>query len=45
MYTDEHKGDVVVIGGGIARLTDATIIARSGKRVRLFERSRSLGGR
>lgn len=45
MYTHEPKGDVVVIGGGIAGLTAASFIARSGKRVRLFEQSRALGGR
>ena len=45
MYTDEPKGDVVVVGGGIAGLTAATFIARSGKSVRLFEQSRALGGR
>lgn len=45
MYTDEHKGDVVVIGGGIAGLAAATFIARGGRSVRLFEQSRALGGR
>lgn len=45
MDTEEPKGDVVVVGGGIAGLAAATFIARSGKRVRLFEQSRALGGR
>src|SRR5882724_5996853 len=45
MDTDESKGYVVVIGGGIAGLAAATFIARTGKSLRLFEQSRALGGR
>lgn len=37
--------DVVIVGGGIAGLAAATLIARSGKTVRLFEQSHTLGGR
>ena len=37
--------DVIIIGGGIAGLAAATLIARSGKTVRLFEQSHALGGR
>lgn len=39
------QSDVVVVGGGIAGLATATIIARSGKRVRVFEKARRIGGR
>ena len=39
------RGDVAVIGGGIAGLAAAALIARSSKSVRLFEQSHALGGR
>jgi phytoene dehydrogenase-like protein len=38
-------GDVAVIGGGVAGLAAAALIARSSRTVRLFEQSRTLGGR
>lgn len=37
--------DVIVVGGGIAGLTAATMLARGGRTVRLFEKARALGGR
>jgi phytoene dehydrogenase-like protein len=37
--------DAVVIGGGLAGLTAATLLGRAGLRVTLFERSTALGGR
>lgn len=40
-----NGSDVIVIGGGVAGLAAATLIARSGKIVRLFEQSHALGGR
>jgi phytoene dehydrogenase-like protein len=37
--------DVVVVGGGLAGLTAATLAARQGRRTRLFDKARELGGR
>jgi len=37
--------DVVVVGGGLAGLAAATLAARRGRRVRLFEKAGELGGR
>ena len=37
--------DAVVVGGGIAGLTSATLMAQAGRRVALFERSATIGGR
>ena len=39
------KFDVVVVGGGLAGLTAAAILAEQGRRVALFERSDTVGGR
>src|SRR5215831_6935940 len=40
------SNDVIVIGGGLAALTTAALLARSGKAVTLFEHSsREIGGR
>jgi phytoene dehydrogenase-like protein len=41
----ELKGDVVVVGGGIAGLTAAAYLARAGRAVTLYEQASSLGGR
>jgi phytoene dehydrogenase-like protein len=42
---DLRSTDVVVVGGGLAGLTAAALIARAGHRVTLFERAQGLGGR
>ena len=38
-------GDVIIVGGGLAGLATATYLARAGRSVQLFEKSRALGGR
>jgi phytoene dehydrogenase-like protein len=40
-----QKEDAIVIGGGMAGLAAAVLLAREGKKVRLLEQSSSLGGR
>ncbi len=40
-----HETDVAVVGGGLAGLTAATLLARAGRHVVLFEKSHTLGGR
>lgn len=37
--------DILVLGGGLAGLSTATLLARSGRRVALVERAHSVGGR
>lgn len=46
MRSTEQSGDIAaVVGGGVAGLAAAALIARSGRTVRLFEQSHALGGR
>jgi phytoene dehydrogenase-like protein len=45
MQSNEQNPDVIVIGGGLSGLAVATLLAREGRRVRLFEQSAALGGR
>lgn len=45
MNEGRSTSDVIVVGGGLAGLTAATFLARVGKSVILFEKSRQVGGR
>ena len=40
----EQKYDTIVVGGGIAGLTAAAYVARSGQKTLLIEKNRELGG-
>lgn len=42
---DSDTADVVVVGGGLAGLTAAALLAKGGRRTTLFERSHAVGGR
>lgn len=42
---DVNTGKIVVVGGGLAGLTAATLFARAGMSVTVIERSTEAGGR
>ena len=41
----QSENEVIIVGGGLAGLTAAVTLARAGRRVKLFERAASVGGR
>jgi len=41
----DRTSDIAVVGGGLAGLAAATLLARAGRSVALFEKSQTLGGR
>ncbi|MGN6633002.1 MAG: NAD(P)-binding protein [Nitrososphaeraceae archaeon] len=46
MANELESSDIIIIGGGLADLTNAALLARSGNVVTLFEHSsRQIGGR
>lgn len=45
MTHDEHKADVVIIGGGIGGLSAAIRLAAAGKRVTVLEQNAAVGGK
>jgi phytoene dehydrogenase-like protein len=45
LETNAAQTDIVIIGGGLAGLSAACYLARSGVAVTLFEKSAGLGGR
>ncbi|MER3484961.1 MAG: amine oxidase, partial [Chloroflexota bacterium] len=45
MTNDPERAPIVIVGGGLAGLTCATILWRSGIPIQLFEKAASVGGR
>ena len=45
MQSSERDSDAIIIGGGMAGLAAATLLAKQGKSVRLIEQSQAVGGR
>ena len=44
-HTYATRTDAVIVGGGLAGLTVAALLARAGRSVTLFEKASHLGGR